>query len=101
MKRGLFQKELELPRTFPAPLLLLSIICSHLVSAPAIIQLYGASVFQCCAQAPDLDELTPQRMMSDKNLFEDMWADASALDVVFYLRGGIGLQLPKEWRKAL
>ena len=54
----------------------------------------------CWAQAPKLEDVTPDAIMvAESCLFKDLWQDARALEVVKYLKGGVGLQLPPEWRK--
>ena len=51
------------------------------------------------AQAPP--DITADVVMDSKRLFRDLWHDAEMMDVLVYLRGGVGLQLPDEWHNRL
>ena len=40
-------------------------------------------------------------IMENDAFFSDLWKDAEMWKVVRYLRGGVGLSLPAEWREYL
>ena len=46
-------------------------------------------------------EINADVVMSDSSLFADLWQDAEMLEVLVYLRGGVGLLLPDDWRQRL
>ena len=42
------------------------------------------------------DDRDPKDLLADPQLFEDLWEDAQMMDVVGYLRGAKGLDLPED-----
>ena len=50
-------------------------------------------------QAPAPEDISADAIFNEPALFEDLWHDAEVCKVLRYLRGGVGLQLPAEWRE--
>ena len=51
--------------------------------------------------APAPTEVSPKLIFEDEGLFQDLWKDARMWEVLRYLRGGVGLQLPPHWRERM
>ena len=52
-------------------------------------------------QAPEPDEFTPLLVVGTQYLWEDRYRDANIPDVLCYLRGAKGLNLPPDWKEFL
>ena len=49
------------------------------------------------AKAPDCDSIRPSDAFPSRFVDEDLWKDARMPEVIRYLYGGLGTQLPQEW----
>ena len=50
--------------------------------------------------APPADTIE-SRFIAINDLLQDVWQDAEMDTVLSYLRGGLGQQLPPEWRRRI
>ena len=53
------------------------------------------------AQVPPTGDITPRMILASEELCADHWKDAKVYEVIRYLRGGLGLQMPEDWLEAM